>query len=515
MTTYKLRPDRRHRVVRARRSQTGRIVNLALAPASSLPLYHQVYSGIRQQIIDGVLACGSLLPSSRALARDLCVSRNTVMLAYEQLRQEGYVEGRVRSATRVAPLPPERVKPGHPITERLDVKPHRGKISRRVAAVAAYPGRFPEVLEVAPRAFRAGVPAVDIFPVDIWGKLMARRWRRVPPRELSYPHPFGYHPLREVVASYLNAARGVRCTADQVIIVNGAQQGFDLASRVLLDPGDAVWLEDPGYHGARGAFTSAGAFIVEVPVDDDGLIVAEGIRRAPHARIAFVTPSRQVPLGVTLSPPRRQALLEWAYRSDAWIIEDDYDGEFRYVGRPLAALQGLDERGCVIYCGTFSKVTFPALRLGYLVIPPGLIDAFRSLRSFMDFASPTLQQAVMTDFIAGGHFERHLRKMRELYHERQQVLVAAAGQELEGLLEVRPADAGMTLLARLPEGMQDGEVHRAAMKGGVDVLPLSRFSSREMPPGLLLGYAGVRDWEIREGVTRLRQVLESRPARSA
>ena len=508
-----LRRDR-SRIITARRSQTGRIVNLAIRPTSALPLYHQIYSGIRQQITDGVLACGSLLPSSRALARDLCVSRNTIMLAYEQLRQEGYVEGRTRSATRVAPLTSTRAIANPATPDRLDEKPHRGRVSRRVAAVSAVPGRIPELLEVAPRAFRAGVPAVDIFPVDIWGKLMARRWRRVPPPELAYPHPFGYQPLREVVASYLNAARGVRCTADQVIMVNGAQQGFDLASRVLLDPGDTVWLEDPGYHGARGAFVAAGASIVDVPVDDEGIIVTEGVRRAAHARIAFVTPSRQVPLGVTLSFHRRQALLAWAYRHDAWIIEDDYDGEFRYVGRPLAALQGLDERGCVIYCGTFSKVTFPALRLGYLVIPSSLIDAFRAVRTFMDFASPTLQQAVMTDFIAGGHFERHIRTMRELYHERQQVLVAAAGAELGGMLDVRPADSGMTLLARLPDGARDYEVHRAAAQGGVDVLPLSRFSPRVLPPGLLLGYAGVRDWEIREGVSRLRQVLEARAARS-
>jgi GntR family transcriptional regulator / MocR family aminotransferase len=492
------------------RARRGRILAVAIDQKSGQPLYRQIYSHVRQCILDGRLAPGARLPSTRQLAADLRVSRSTAVQAYEQLRAEGYIEGLGGAETRVSgALPDSFVRTGPrdsdppTVTLRSSLVP-----STRARSTLAAMRRTTTPFGLGPRAFRAGVPAVDVFPVDTWGRIMARRWSRTPARDLAYGEPFGYRPLREAIADYLRAARGVRCTADQVMVVAGSQQGLDLAARVLLDPGDKVWLEDPGYHGARGAFTAAGANIIPVPVDQDGLDVMAGRTLAPDARLAFVTPSRQLPLGSTMSLPRRLALLEWAAASRAAIFEDDYDSEFRYASRPLPALQGLDRAGCVLYAGTFSKVTFPSMRLGYLVVPPALIDVFGAARHFMDFHSPFLEQAVMTDFIVEGHFERHIRRMRAIYHDRQVLLVNLARERLGGLLDVRPADAGMTVVGWLGGGLDDVATARAAERAGLHVLPVSPLSVRPLPPALLLGYAGVRDDEIRDGVNRLAIVLE-------
>jgi len=307
-----------------------------------------------------------------------------------------------------------------------------------------------------------------------------------------------------VISAYLGATRAVRCTWEQVIVVSGSQQALDLAARVLLDPGDAAWVEDPGYAGARGALLGAGARLVPVPVDGDGLDVAAGAQLGAGARLAYVSPSHQYPLGVTMSLSRRLALLGWASRSGAWVLEDDYDSEYRYTGRPLEALQGLDPEGCVIYLGTFSKVLFPALRLGYLVVPPELVDPFTAARELVDRQSPSVEQAVLAEFIAEGHFARHVRRMRVLYAERQATLVEAAARELSGALDVRPAEAGMHLVGWLPGGTDDREASRRAAAEGVEATALSLHGIE--PPqrrGLLLGYAAVGEEEIRAGVRRL------------
>jgi GntR family transcriptional regulator/MocR family aminotransferase len=306
----------------------------------------------------------------------------------------------------------------------------------------------------------------------------------------------------------------VRCTADQVIVVSGSQQALDLAARVLLDPGDAVWVEDPGYRGARGALAAAGATLVPVPVDDEGLDVAAGIAQCPAARLACVTPSHQYPLGVTMSAARRLALLEWAAQADAWIVEDDYDSEYRYAGPPLTALQGLDTQGRVIYMGTFSKVLFPALRLGYVVVPPDLVDPFISARALSDRHPPTLEQAVLADFMADGHFARHIRRMRLLYAERQEVLVRTAARRLEGLLDVPPSPAGMHLLGWTPPGVPDHWAATQAATKGVETPPLSAY--RLTPggrAGLLLGYTALDAPTMRRGVDRLAQALATRGCR--
>jgi GntR family transcriptional regulator/MocR family aminotransferase len=450
------------------------------------------------------------LPSTRDLAEDLEVARSTVVLAFEQLRAEGYLTGVPGAATCVSlSVPDEHLNPAtvggcQPAVTR------RSAPSRRGASIVEAAQRSAWAVGRAPRAFRVGVPAVDMFPVATWGRLLARRWAQTNSRQLGYSDPFGHMPLRTAVAEYLRGARGVRCTPEQVLVTSGSQQAIDLCARVLLDPGDQVWMEDPGYHGARGAFIGAGAEVVPVPVDAEGLMVREGRACAPEARLAFVTPSRQQPLGMTMSLARRFELLAWG-ADTGWILEDDYDSEFRYASRPLAALQGLDQAGCVLYSGTFSKVMFPSLRLGYLVVPDSLMDTFAAARHLADYHSPYLEQAVMADFMHEGHFERHIRRMRSTYRARQQVLVECARTELGDLLRLDAADAGMSLIGWLRHH-DDEDVAVRAARAGVDVMPLSRLATgRAVDPGILLGYAGVGEPEIRAGVRTLRDVLVRAP----
>jgi GntR family transcriptional regulator/MocR family aminotransferase len=359
-----------------------------------------------------------------------------------------------------------------------------------------------------PRAFKPYLPAIEEFPAEIWLKIAARCWRRPYSDLLGYGDAAGYGPLRDQIAAYVKASRAVRCEPEQMIVVSGSQQGLDLAARVLVDPGESVWLEDPGYLGARAAFHSIGAKLVPVPVDDEGLLVETGIDLDRRARVAYVTPSHQYPLGATMSLCRRLALLEWAHRSSAWIVEDDYDSEYRYTGRPLASLQGLDTQNRVIYIGTFSKVLLPSLRLGYLVVPPDLVEAFTAARGHADGHSPLVEQAVLSEFIAEGHFSRHIRRMRNLYEERQGYLVAALRQELDGILEVNPSEAGMNLLAWLPEGVDDRVMAVRAAEFGIDARPLSPHSLEPITRGgLLLGYAGLSKKEIYQGAAKLGKAL--------
>lgn len=481
---------------------------IKLDAACPQPLNQQLYQGLRSIVLEGKLPAGVRLPSTRVLAVDLAVSRNTVLGAFERLTAEGYLQGRAGGGTRVsATLPDDMLRVRAPAARSLK-RARRGP-SRRGAAAAAIPVRLRRSLTPdTVRAFRVGAGALTDFPVELWGRLARRRWSRSGMRALDYGDIAGHPQLREAIAVYLQASRGVTCEPNQVLVVQGSQQAVDLTTRVLLDPGDVVWMEDPGYDAARGAFLAGGARVLHVPVDREGLDVAKGIQRSPRARLAYVTPSHQFPLGLTMSLARRIELLRWASRSGAWVLEDDYDSEFRYANRPLAALQGLDADGSVIYAGTFSKVLFPAMRIGYLVVPPALIQTFLKVRLLIDVHSPTFMQAVLADFMTEGHFERHIRRMRMLYRERQEALLAAARRDLDGLLDVRPAEGGMHLVGWLPPGVDDRDASRRAAAEGLEVMALSFFSGERRRRGaLLLGYAGLTPEDIADGVKRLARAL--------
>lgn len=483
-------------------------IALQLDRRSRVPLQRQLYDEMRTAILSGRLAPGARVPATRVLASDTGTSRNTVSGAFDQLLSEGYLEGKVGSGTYVARMLPEdllRVTrqpgPSRPVIARAC-------LSRRGRMLGGIPASLRSREIATEQAFRTGLPAFDEFPRALWARLGARLLRHAPSAVLTYGDPAGYRPLRRAIAEYLRAARGVNCSAEQVIVTAGSQQALDLAARLLLDPGDAAWVEDPGYLGARGALRAAGVRSIPVPVDSRGLSVVEGEKRAPEARLACVTPSHQYPLGMTMPLSRRTSLLAWARRHRAWIVEDDYDSEFRYSGRPLQALQGLDPIGCVIYTGTFSKVLFPSLRLGYMVVPESLVDTFVSARALVDRHPPGLEQAIVAEFLAEGHFARHVRRMRTLYAERQEALVLALGRELGGAIEASPAEAGMNLPAWLRGNASDLELSNKAAQVGVVVTPVSAYALEVKPrSGLLLGYAAFSTRQIREGVRKLAQIF--------
>ena len=506
-------PIRGPLIAMTKTSLAGSVLPLAFDRRLAEPLYRQLYDQLRELILAGRLPPGTRLPSSRELAADHGVSRNTVVGAYDQLLAEGYVTGTVGAGTFVsAVLPDELLSPRADQVATQDGAPAAGPSARGLKLAALAPAR-----DRRHRAFVTGVPDLEQFPFDQWARLMNVAWRR-PGRELlAGVGPGGYAPLRRAIASYLLTARAVRCQADQVIVVAGVQQGIALAAQVLLDAGDKVWIEDPGYPGIKGAFAGAGTLTVAVPVDGEGLDIARGAKVAPGARFVCVTPSHHYPLGVTMSLARRLELLDWAERHDAWILEDDYDSEFRYAGRPLASLQGLDRSGRVIYAGSFSKVMFPSLRLGYLVVPPDLVDVFRRARAALDDHPPSAAQPVLARFIDDGLFAAHVRRMRKLYAARQEALLAAAEAHLGGLLDVRADEAGMHLVAWLTDQvrtrMGDREAARLALAHDVTVYPLTAFAERpDMRHGLVLGYAAVPEDEIAAGALRLARALTAQGA---
>jgi GntR family transcriptional regulator/MocR family aminotransferase len=493
----------------SKHAATVPFITVQLAPSDPRALYRQLYDALRIAILDGRLAAGCQFPASRALARQLGVSRFTVVSAYEQLLAEGFIHGTVGSGTFVsAELPGvgrdrDRADPASAANWRQPHLSHRGLHLAATRLTA-----LPE--DGSPRAFRPGQPALDQFPAAIWARIAARLYRHPARALLTYGDIAGYRPLREAIAGYLRGARAVVCDPEQVVIVSGAQQALDLAVRVLLDPGDPAWVEDPGYPGARAALQGAEAMVVPVPVDAEGLDVAKGAHLQPDARLAYVTPSYQYPLGVTMSLARRLALLDWARSVGAWILEDDYDSEFRYAGHPLAALAGLDTGSQVIYMGTFSKVLFPALRLGYLVVPSAVVEAFVRARAVVGRHAPTFEQAVLAEFISGGYFARHIRAMRNLYQERQAVLVESAKSDLQGLLHVPSSGAGMHLIGWLDPGGDDRAAASCAAVLGIEVPPLSQHVlSASVPPGLLLGYAALEPKEIRAGIRVLARALRA------
>jgi GntR family transcriptional regulator / MocR family aminotransferase len=461
-------------------------------PALESPLYQQLYTHLRTAILSGKLREGTKLPPTRVMADELGLSRNTVLNAYDQLLAEGYLESITGSGTFVTQVLPENLltTPRKSSTSRQRIAPshpHFSKHARLQLAAPQPPAPEPShPTLVSP--FRTSLPALDAFPYKVWSQLIIRQAKRISQHVLQYQDVAGYRPLREAIAAHVTLSRQVQCSFEQIVIVAGSQGGLDLVSRMFLNGGDAVWIEDPGYFGARGAFLGAGAQVVPVPVDCEGIVVETGVQRASKACLVHVTPSHQFPLGVTMSVRRRLALLEWANDADAYILEDDYDSEYRYSGRPLAALQGLDETGRVIYIGTFSKVFFPSLRIGYLILPPALVEAFLTVRHYLDVHPPLLEQAVLADFMHEGHFARHIRRMRNLYGERRKALLEAI-KDLP--LEIDEPEAGLRCIGWLPDGMDDQVLVQKAAEHGLELWPVSAFSIEPMKrKGILLGYGG-------------------------
>ena len=487
----------------AQRLSAGFLPPVAMDAGSDTPMYQQLSDWFRRAIGSGQLRPGQRLPSTRSLAMQLGISRIPVLGAYEQLQAEGFLETFTGAGTCVArAIPsalPERAKKPRPASDALPPASSR-RTSQRAALM-----RSPEPTWLANMgAFRVGLPALDAFPSALWGRLVSRHARRLDRESMGYGEPMGHLSLREAIAEYLGASRGVGCDAAQVIITTGAQQALQICAHVLLDAGERVWMEDPGYPGAHQALRTAGVAMVPVPVDAQGIDVAHGARVGADARAVYISPSHQFPLGMAMSASRRMQLLSWAAQHDAWIIEDDYDSEYRFGSRPLSSLQGMDMHDRVIYIGTFSKVMFPALRLGYMVVPKDLVADFQAGRDAIDTFTSALYQSVMTEFIREGHFARHIRSMRTLYMQRRAAVLEAIARHLGDRLEVIGTEAGMQLAGLLPHGVDDVEVSRRAARVGVSVRPLTPcYLVRPERGGLILGYGGANLAQIDEGVRRL------------
>ena len=460
-----------------------------------------LYQELRRAILEGRLGPGTRLPASRDFASQYGLSRGTVVTVLERLQSEGYVSSGVGVGTWVnhiaAPAQSRRMTSSPPayirrvISEYTQPKPFVGLA-------------FPKGV----RPFRVGAPAISEFPSGVWGRIAAHRARNFGTWLKTEAGGRGYRPLRDAIAEYLRTSRGVRCSSEQIVMVSGIQQALDLLARLLLKPHDPVWMEDPGYFGASIAFGTARARIVGVPVDAEGLSVTAGMKICPHAKGVYLTPAHQFPLGVTMSLERRMAILNWASRAGSFVIEDDYDSEYRFEGQPVPALQSLDNHSNVIFIGSFSKTLFPSLRLGYVVLPASLADYFLSFRFRTDFRNSTLDQAVLCDFIVDGHLARHLRRMRNLYAGRLAALIEGGKQHLSGLLELSNVRAGLYTIGFLKNGMASRQAEKLAAAQGIEVLAVDRYTLRRPDPkALVLGFAAYDETAIGQGLVRLAKAL--------
>ena len=469
-------------------------LHLPLDRSSGTPIHRQIYEGFRRAILDGLLRPGQRVPSTRALALDLAVSRLPVLTAYDQLLHEGYLEGRVGSGTYVSAAVPDDLL-GLPVTQ--DATAPTG------TAPSDHGGLVP---------FRVSLPALDQFPHTAWARLVARQAHGLTHGAMAYGDPAGLVPLRLAIAEHVRAARAVRCEVNQVLVVSGSQAALRLAGSVLLGPGDRVAVEEPGSPPARAALAASGAEVVPVPVDEEGLSVASLRRREARVRAAYVTPSHQYPLGMSMTAARRFALLDWAVRRDAWLLEDDYDSEYRYVSRPLGSLQGMDAHERVVYVGTFSKVLFPAIRVGYLVVPASLRQRFLVAREAFDLFSPTLYQLALAEFLREGHFARHLRRMRGVYLARRNALLAGLARHCGDRLTVLNADAGLHVAVLLANGVEDADVVRRMAARGLTATALSScYVGSGRRAGLLLGFGGSTERRLLEATRVLGEVLAREP----
>jgi len=490
-------------------------------------LTRQLYQALRERVLDGRLVGGTRLPASRDLAAAMAISRNSVVRAYDQLYAEGFIEARVGDGTYVAHLPQDPAR-----GRKLSTKPStglstglspglstkspnsagfsNGKVIHSSALERLDRHHLSTPPSGPPRAFRVGVPAFDLFPFALWAKLNAAFWRRPDLQHLCYGDPAGDWRLRGLIAAYLRSARGLQCGAEQIVITSGAQQAISLCAQLLVEPGDDVAVEDPGYRAAGHAFAIAGANLQGVSVNAEGLD-CDALSQLKGCRLAYVTPSHQYPTGVVMSLARRLELLAWAERSDGWIVEDDYDGEYRYSGAPLSPLAALDRSGRVLYVGTFGKVVFPALRLGYLVLPAGLMQAFAQRRAVDVRHSEISTQAVMAEFMAAGHFQRHIRRMRRAASTRRDAVLAGWPQNVAGLGSLPAMTAGLHLMVKVDSLEREQALVAKAEAVGVEVNALSRYwlpgptGPTDAQAGLVLGFAAVPPAAIAQALARLRQ----------
>ncbi|MEM9161863.1 MAG: PLP-dependent aminotransferase family protein [Cyanobacteria bacterium P01_F01_bin.4] len=469
-------------------------------------MYQQLYEQLRQAILQGLLRSQQRLPSTRSLAESLGVSRLTVTQGYDWLISEGYLETRPGAGTYICRELPDLLLKASAVTSV--------ETARNTMPLSAYGERVQNASVRPPESdcdisFRYGRPALDLFPTEIWRKLLSRHCRTEGRTWMDYtPSAMGYGPLRAEIAAYLGQARAVQCQPEQILITNGTQQALDLIVRLLVNPADCIAMEDPGYLGARSIFQASGAEVVAVPCDRNGLIVDKLDTDCPNPRLVYVTPSHQFPTGALLSLPRRLALLQWAHATSALIIEDDYDSEYRYSGRPIPALQGLDTQQSVLYIGTFSKVMFPSLRIGYLVLPPSLATVFSKAKQLADRQPPSLTQWALADFIHEGHLERHIRRMRTLYARRRQALVESLYHAFGDTVEILGDSAGLHIMARLPLSLDDNDVIERAQTVGVAMFSARPQYWQPIRQGeFVFGYAELDEATLAEAIRRVAKAL--------
>lgn len=491
------------------------IAGITLDKQHTQPLYRQLYGEIRKAILCGRMLPGMQLPPSREFCLALGISRQTVLNAYDQLLAEGYLRGTVGQGTFVHEELPALAKRAAPETSLPATLAGSARISQR-GQHHIDPRGSTRFHQGDARAFRVSMPDLTLFPFAVWARLEARHCRR-PKGQLGYGDPAGHLPLRELLAVYLKAARGVDCSAQQILITSGSQQALYLLSTLLLDPGEQAWVESPCYRGTTAALHAAQVQMCAVPVDEEGMDVTYAATHFPQAKVAFVTPSHQMPLGMTMSLQRRMALLEWAQQNRAWLVEDDYDSEYRFGSSPLASLQSLDNRQCVIYVGTLSKVLFPGLRLGYMVLPESLVEPLTQAKAVIDKHTAIMPQMVLADFIAEGHFGRHIKRTRKIYAERQAALITALEQHLADELQCGATDGGLDLAVYFKQDFDEAKVVQAGQDAGLELRRLSHYADmpghscppRSCPAGLLLGFASLDVPEIQAAVAVLAAILKS------
>ena len=470
----------------------------------ALPLHVRIQRAVRQLILDGALDVGRPLPASRALAQSLGVSRDTVESAYSQLHAEGFIERRVGSGSFVS----EQVQrlPGRGLVPRPAGRVPALRLSQRGAAMFAG-GGVRDFL--APRAFAPGVPETRNFPLPTWERLQRQVLKEQGTQALLHSPPQGMEPLRQAIAAYVNLERGARATPERVLVLTSSQQALTLCAHVLLDAGDRIFIEDPVYHGARKAFVAAGLECVPVPLDSDGMRV-DLLQTTPSARAVFLTPSHQFPTGTTLALERRLAAIAWAQQEQAWIIEDDYDSEFHYAGKPTACVQGLDPHERTIYIGTFTKSMFPGLRIGYMVLPPSLVSPMTVARTLLDGHSAPIPQLTLARFIEGGHLGAHVRTMRTVYAERRDVLARLVREHLRDFLEPRVPAGGMQMPCVFIRDISERAAVDAARRAGIDLLGLTALHvSNRHKAGFLMGFAAHTPHELEVAVKKLADVLRA------